>query len=166
MSPIHKAHHIRCWNSPEDLDAAILDRCDESLFFPLPDAMCRDMLLKHYFDVNIRRNDKDKNNVKEPNIYQKIKGYFNKKDFLITIDKNVMDERQRKRISDATDRFSGREIAKLIIAIQGAAYASEKGIVTSKMIDDIVKIKVADHKEKREMCGTIPQDTDGGNLQY
>ena len=32
-----------------DLDAAVLDSCDESLLFPLPDEPCRELLLTQYF---------------------------------------------------------------------------------------------------------------------
>jgi len=144
--------------SPEDLDAAILDRCDESLFFPLPDFKCREKLLKHYYDINVRRIGIINRQVNNPSIYQKmIKALyhrFHRKDIQIKIQRDVMNEKQVKRISNITETFSGREIAKLMIAIQGATYASEDCSLTAKMVDEIVKIKVSDHKEKKEnMCG-------------
>jgi SpoVK/Ycf46/Vps4 family AAA+-type ATPase len=37
-------------NRAEDLDAAVLDRCDESLYFGLPDEQCRGKLIKQYFN--------------------------------------------------------------------------------------------------------------------
>ncbi len=73
--------------------------------------------------------------------------------FRATIEENAMGEDQVKRIVKATDGFSGREIAKLMIAFQGAIYASSSGILTSKMIEKIVQTKVEEHKVKLEMTG-------------
>jgi ATPase family AAA domain-containing protein 3A/B len=155
------------YDRPEDLDAAILDRCDESLFFPLPDTTCREKLLHHYFDVTIRRMEQmEDKTTTDKNIFSKIRDFFHKTEFVIRVEKDAMNDRQLKRIAVATETFSGREIAKLMIAIQGAAYGSNNGILSSKMIDDIVKVKVADHKAKRKICGLeagIPQSADIGN---
>ena len=78
-----------------------------------------------------------------------------------------MNKEQTDRLVDQTSTFSGREIAKLMIAIQGAAYAVEHGNLTSKMVDEVVQIKVSDHKEKRKMfrgLGQVepPKSTDKG----
>jgi ATPase family AAA domain-containing protein 3A/B len=40
---------ILATNRAEDLDPAVLDRCDKSLLFPLPDSACRRKLLTDYF---------------------------------------------------------------------------------------------------------------------
>ena len=104
--------------------------------------------------------------IRGPKIYKKIKNLFDKDNFCIEIQSDVMNNAQVKRLVDATDTFSGREIAKLMIAVQGAAYASENGVLTSKMIDQTVKLKIADHKEKRKMSGVaeISQRTNVGNV--
>lgn len=155
------------YNRPEDLDAAVLDRCDESLFFPLPDTECREKLLNHYFEVNISRMEQiDDETAMNPNLFSNIRNFFSKKEFVIRVENDAMNHRQLNRIAKATETFSGREIAKLMIAVQGAAYGSDNGILSSKMIDDIVKVKVTDHKAKRTICGleaSIPQSVDVGN---
>ena len=68
-----------------------------------------------------------------------------------------MNKEQTERLVDQTSTFSGREIAKLMIAIQGAAYSVEHGNLTSKMVDEVVLIKVSDHKEKRKMFRGVGQ---------
>ncbi len=155
------------YNRPEDLDAAVLDRCDESLFFPLPDTECREKLLNHYFEVNISRMEQTGDETAlNPKFFSKTRKFFHKKEFFIRVENDAMNHRQLNRIAKATETFSGREIAKLMIAVQGAAYGSDKGILSSKMIDDVVKVKVADHKAKRAICGLeagIPQSVDVGN---
>ena len=105
--------------------------------------------------------------IRGPKIYNKVKKLFHKDDFSVEIQSDVMNSAQVKRIVDVTSTFSGREIAKLMIAIQGAAYASENGVLTSKMVDHTVKMKVSDHKEKLKMSGNtkIPQSPNVGNVQ-
>jgi hypothetical protein len=44
--------------------------------------------------------------------------------------------------------MSGREIAKLGVAWQAAAYASEDGILTEKMIMDRVMDTISQHRQK------------------
>lgn len=47
-----------------------------------------------------------------------------------------------------TEGMSGREIAKLGVAWQAAAYASEDGVLTKKMILDRVRDAVLQHRQK------------------
>lgn len=47
-----------------------------------------------------------------------------------------------------TEGLSGREIAKLGVAWQAAAYASEDGVLTEKMIMDRVADAIKQHKQK------------------
>ena len=44
-------------NRPEDLDAAVLDRMDESMEFGLPDAAARERMLRLYFDKLVVRGE-------------------------------------------------------------------------------------------------------------
>ena len=77
-----------------------------------------------------------------------------REEFRVTIQSDVMDVSQIAEVVQATDDFSGREIAKLIIALQGIIYASSDGVLTRKMVQMIVETKVAEHKDKRQMVGT------------
>lgn len=47
-----------------------------------------------------------------------------------------------------TEGMSGREIAKLGVAWQAAAYASEDGVLTEKMVLDRVRDAVLQHRQK------------------
>lgn len=49
-----------------------------------------------------------------------------------------------------TEGMSGREIAKLGVAWQAAAYSSEDGVLTEKMVLDKVKDYIKQHKQKVE----------------
>lgn len=53
-------------------------------------------------------------------------------------------------MAEMTEGMSGREIAKLGVAWQAAAYASEDGILTKKMILDRVRDAVLQHRQKVE----------------
>jgi hypothetical protein len=83
----------------------------------------------------------------------------------ISICSDTMSTEQIQRVVEFTSSFSGREISKLMIAVQGALIGAEESILTPKMLDDIVLQKVEDHKEKRKMTGiidTFPQCNDAG----
>ena len=51
-------------------------------------------------------------------------------------------------LAKMTEGLSGREIAKMGIAWQAAAYASKDGILTSKMVLDQCKESVRQHEQK------------------
>lgn len=138
----------------EDLDAAILDRCDESLLFPLPNEACRYKLIKDYYLMFVCSMVEPNEEKKGVNLMTRIKDMFRFEDsFRAKIEENAMDEAQMKSVVKATAGFSGREIAKLMIALQGAIYASSDGTLTCTMIDRIVTTKVEEHKVKLEMTG-------------
>ncbi|CAG9768258.1 unnamed protein product [Ceutorhynchus assimilis] len=54
------------------------------------------------------------------------------------------------KMAEMTDGMSGREIAKLGVAWQAAAYASTDGVLTEKMVLDIVQDHVRQHRQKVE----------------
>eukprot|EP00555_Chaetoceros_dichaeta_P012415 CAMPEP_0198269022 /NCGR_PEP_ID=MMETSP1447-20131203/39680_1 /TAXON_ID=420782 /ORGANISM="Chaetoceros dichaeta, Strain CCMP1751" /LENGTH=81 /DNA_ID=CAMNT_0043960375 /DNA_START=105 /DNA_END=347 /DNA_ORIENTATION=+ len=55
-------------------------------------------------------------------------------DFKVSIQKDVMNARQLAEVVLVTKNFSGREIAKLMIALQGTIYASKDGTLTPIMV--------------------------------
>ena len=80
---------------------------------------------------------------------------FTKDDsFLISVDANVMTGGQLKKTALITKGFSGREIGKLTIAMQGAIYASKNGKFCKKDAWKIVERKVLENKVKRAMVGS------------
>lgn len=61
--------------------------------------------------------------------------------------------------------MSGREIAKLGVAWQAAAYASEDGILTERMVMDRVKDAVTQHRQKVQYCNDkISEETAWCNM--
>lgn len=52
------------------------------------------------------------------------------------------------KMAAMTEGMSGREIAKLGVAWQAAAYASEDGVLTEKMVLERVNDAVRQHKQK------------------
>lgn len=52
------------------------------------------------------------------------------------------------KMATMTEGMSGREIAKLGVAWQAAAYASEDGILTEKMVLDRVEDAIIQHRQK------------------
>lgn len=158
---------ILATNRAEDLDSAILDRCDESLLFPLPDSACRKALLTDYFLQYIRPME---NIIHEPchRVLANIKNLFIVEDrFRAVVEKDVMNEEQINNIVARTTGFSGREIAKLMIAVQGSVFASNDGVLTSAMLEKIVSTKVDDHAMKIKMMnGTLENEDEDGSMKF
>jgi len=139
-------------NRAQDLDPAILDRCDESLFIPLPDAPCRSLLLTQFFQKHVR-SVVDKNRSEKS-----IRRFFTRRSLSgntrLTIDEKVMTGYQLQRAVEATDGFSGREIGKMMIAMQGALYGTDDGNLSVDDAWSVIKIKVAEHDDKKRMIGS------------
>lgn len=68
--------------------------------------------------------------------------------FSVRIESDVMTDPQIASIVKSTEGFSGREIAKLMISIQGLVYASEGGVLTATMVNQLVDIKIDEHRMK------------------
>jgi len=111
-------------NRPTDFDWAVNDRVDEIVEFALPTPPERRRLLALYLDA-----------------------YLGPGTSNVTID-DPADEITTKLLDDAVDAtegFSGREIAKLCIAWQAAAYATEGAVFTPTTMRDVL----ASHVDQR-----------------
>lgn len=53
-----------------------------------------------------------------------------------------------EELAEKTEKFSGREISKLIVSCQAGAYASDDGKLTEKMVDDKLKLALLAHEKK------------------
>jgi len=149
-------------NRADDLDVAILDRCDESLFFPLPNAECRKDLIELYYDIHCRQFITT-NNQQALSLRSRLMQYTrNEKPFFMSAECDLMTGEQLTSIVSATYGFSGREIGKLMVALQGAIYVSKDGTLDFATAWKLVETKVREHHEKLEMVGklpsTLPQD--------
>ncbi|XP_068450411.1 ATPase family AAA domain containing 3 [Clinocottus analis] len=115
-------------NQPEQFDWAINDRIDEIVNFALPGPDERERLVRLYFDKYVL----------EPATggRQRMK--------LAQFDYGQKCSDMAKR----TEGMSGREISKLGVAWQAAAYSSEDGVLTEAMIDARVDDAVKQHFQK------------------
>ncbi|KAF5405125.1 ATPase family AAA domain-containing protein 3-B [Paragonimus heterotremus] len=118
-------------NQPEQFDWAINDRMDEIVQFDLPGLAERERLVRHYFDLYLLQPSLDKR--------QRIR-------LADDIDYTAECEEVARR----TEGLSGREISKIAIAWQTAAYASEDGILTKAMMEAVVNSAIAANRKKRE----------------
>lgn len=115
-------------NQPEQFDWAINDRIDEIVNFMLPGPDERERLVRLYFDRYVL----------EPATggRQRLK--------LAQFDYGL----KCSEIADRVAGMSGREISKLGVAWQAAAYSSEDGVLTEAMIDARVEDAIRQHRQK------------------
>ena len=135
-------------NRPQDLDAAVLDRCDEFISLPLPDAECRENLLAQYFRTFVV-DEAAKATALADGIASRAREFVTKQEpFRIEIDDDVMDVEQVASLAIGMEGTSGREIGKMMIGLQVALYASADGKLTRKMTDKVLNAKVQEHRAK------------------
>uniref|UniRef100_A0A8C8DBZ6 AAA+ ATPase domain-containing protein n=1 Tax=Oncorhynchus tshawytscha TaxID=74940 RepID=A0A8C8DBZ6_ONCTS len=117
-------------NQPEQFDWAINDRIDEIVNFALPGPDERERLVRLYFDRYVL----------EPATGGRQRMKLAQFDY-------------GKKCSDIAKRaegMSGREISKLGVAWQAAAYSSEDGVLTEAMIDARVDEAMRQHLQKMD----------------
>jgi len=152
-NPIFDCKYILTYDRAEDLDSAVFDRCDESLLFPLPDEDCRYHLIRRYFDYYVQQmqsQSMSKKNYLFDSIQNNLMGKRPQKIIKI-VDDDVMDANQIRDTVNLTSGFSGREIGKLMIAMQGAIHSSDAGCLTRLRCQQIIDAKVEEHNEKMRM---------------
>uniref|UniRef100_A0A671M107 AAA+ ATPase domain-containing protein n=1 Tax=Sinocyclocheilus anshuiensis TaxID=1608454 RepID=A0A671M107_9TELE len=110
-------------NQPEQFDWAINDRIDEIVNFMLPGLEERERLVRLYFDRYV---------------LERLK--------LAQFDYGL----KCSEIAKHVEGMSGREISKLAVAWQAAAYSSEDGVLTEAMIDARVDDAVRQHRQKMD----------------
>ncbi|GAB1862066.1 ATPase family AAA domain-containing protein 3 [Camponotus japonicus] len=115
-------------NTPEQFDWAVNDRLDEMVEFRLPGREERERLVRLYFDKFV--------------LQPAIEG--NKRLKVAQFDYSSL----CSKMADLTEGMSGRELAKLGVTWQAAAYASEDGVLTEKMVMDRCLEAIKQHKQK------------------
>mmetsp|Transcript_14466 Transcript_14466/g.25188 ORF Transcript_14466/g.25188 Transcript_14466/m.25188 type:complete len:596 (-) Transcript_14466:714-2501(-) len=121
-------------NEPEQLDWAINDRTDELIPFNLPGAAEREQMLKLYFDKLIVNNTKSAN-----------AGMFGGPQ-QINID--GVDSEMLSSIAKKLEGYSGREISKLVIGWQAAAYGSHDCTLNKALVDRVLDNSLEQHMTK------------------
>ncbi|XP_059360371.1 ATPase family AAA domain-containing protein 3-like [Carassius carassius] len=117
-------------NQPEQFDWAINDRIDEIVNFMLPGLEERERLVRLYFDKYVLQ--------PATGGRQRMK--------LAQFDYGLKCSEIAKRV----EGMSGREISKLAVAWQAAAYSSEGGVLTEAMMDARVDDAVKQHQQKMD----------------
>jgi ATPase family AAA domain-containing protein 3A/B len=123
-------------NRSGDLDAAITDRIDEVIEFPLPGEEERFEILKLYLNQYILK-DESKGSAW---------GTFFKKQPRKIYVKGITDDLLREA-ARKTDGFSGREIAKLVASVQASVYGHPDCILDPQLFLEMVDYKVAEHHQ-------------------
>lgn len=115
-------------NTPEQFDWAVNDRLDEMVEFILPGRDERERLVRLYFDKFVL----------QPATEGKRRLKVAQFDYSALCSK----------MAELTEGMSGRELAKLGVAWQAAAYASEDGVLTEQMVIDRCMEAVKQHRQK------------------
>lgn len=125
-------------NMPEDLDKAFLSRCDEEIELGVPSPTERLRILELY--VNKFLLSRVKSQPKQ-SFFSRL---FGQKPAAkgLSVEKDALSKDALAEISQKLDDFVGRDISKLVIAIQAKAFASPNGVITKKMIDQAVTQKI------------------------
>eukprot|EP00932_Pfiesteria_piscicida_P000359 SRR837773.1035.p1 GENE.SRR837773.1035~~SRR837773.1035.p1 ORF type:complete len:416 (+),score=191.81 SRR837773.1035:35-1249(+) len=119
-------------NIREILDRAVLDRIDESFEFPLPDVTERRRMLGMFMEEHIRRPTK--------------RGH------LIEVDE-ALDESYLDQVAKQTEGFSGRQLAKLVLAYQAAVFGSGTTRLSKGVADTVLSYKLAHRDEDKKESG-------------
>lgn len=126
--PSYKFMLVLATNRPGDLDAAVLDRVDESVEIPLPGEAGRLALLRLYFaaafapprlDTRLRR------------VVARVAWW---RAPAIRVDLDV--EKALRDLATRTAGYSGRECSKLMLSVQGAVYATERESASGSLVLD------------------------------
>ncbi|EPT26791.1 ATPase, AAA family protein [Toxoplasma gondii TgCatPRC2] len=113
---------ILATNCREILDRAVLDRVDEQFEFPLPAVEERKRMLKQFLDEYIHRTTPTGRK--------------------IVVDENI-DDAFVCEMAEKTEGFSGRQLAKLVIAFQAAVFGSGTNTLTRGMAETVLSWKLA-----------------------
>ena len=129
-------------NRPGDLDAAVTDRIDEVIEFPIPGEEERFLLLNLYLKKYIL-------DAKNPSssITQFVR---NKPPSQIFMDESLSEEVIREA-ARRTEGFSGREIAKLVAGIRSAVYGRSDCVLDANLFLEMVDYKVVEHCRRIEL---------------
>jgi len=114
-------------NIRESLDRAVLDRIDESFEFPLPQFEERKRMLRLFMDEHIHR----------PTQRGKV----------IKVDPGL-DEGFMEDVARRTEGFSGRQLAKLVVAYQAAVFGSGTTMLTTGLAETVLQYKLHNREEE------------------
>mmetsp|Transcript_42501 Transcript_42501/g.77132 ORF Transcript_42501/g.77132 Transcript_42501/m.77132 type:complete len:553 (-) Transcript_42501:25-1683(-) len=115
-------------NVRDILDRAVLDRVDESFEFPLPDFESRQRMLKMFMEEHLLKPTR--------------------KGRLVEVDQEIMDEQFLTNVAKRTENFSGRQLAKLVLAYQAAVFGSGTSRLTKNLAEAVLRYKLRTREEE------------------
>ncbi len=139
-------------NRPEDLDAAVLDRIDDALEFPLPAFKQREELLLSHFARCVGAPDTKTWKTAKPSC-QRRAGLAallpRRRQGPGTVKLTGLGPKSFARLADETGGFSGREIAKLMLSLQAHVFGSDGDLeVSLQVLQRVLTIKLKEHHAK------------------
>lgn len=119
-------------NIKEILDRAVLDRIDEDFEFPLPSIAERVKMLEMFMDEHIHKPTKQGR--------------------LIEVDEAINKD-YMQHVAERTEGFSGRQLAKLVVAYQAAVFGSGTTRLTKGLAETVLQYKLQ-HREETAISRT------------
>jgi len=143
-------------NRPSDLDPAVIDRMDEALEFNLPSREERKKILDIYFDKYILKAGNSA--IESVGLFKRLSNFFlRRKSTADIIQVRDIHDTLLWEIAEATEGFSGRELAKFMASVQASVYGSHEPVLTSDMLRSVLELKMREHKQ-REIFALGPTD--------
>ena len=125
-------------NRPADLDEAVVDRMDSSLFIDLPCAEERVKLCKLYMQAHVQ-------GYAETHNRKSASWWPWAKKRLLAVEDSCATDKTLQGLGDTLQGFSGREISKLFIAAQHAMLLAPGGKLSQKALNEVVHGKIQEH---------------------
>ena len=140
-------------NRPGDLDAAVLDRVDESVEVPLPDEAGRAKLLALYFALAF---DRKKGGSRLARLVDRV-AWWRPPAIDVALDRAA----KISALAKKTAGYSGRECSKLMLSVQGAVYSTERDASGHLVLDDALwertcRWKLEEVKPRSTLCAPPP----------
>jgi ATPase family AAA domain-containing protein 3A/B len=129
----HKFMIVYASNQPEQFDWAINDRIDEMVEFRLPSLEERLRMIVQYMDIYL------------------LHPPAGSKQIIV----DGVDEALLRSFAVATDGFSGREISKLAIAWQAAAYGTPNATIDKELLSDVLRDSLNSKQQKRSWSSPL-----------
>jgi len=136
-------------NRPQDLDSAFLSRCGNQVEVGLPGFEQRCALLNQYLGEFVVKAAKP---LPQLSKLDKVRNWLINKQVRqapLILQPGVINDAYIASIAQKVESFTGRDIMKLALAIQQAAYSNDDR-VTVDLIDKIVQLKIQQKQKERE----------------
>lgn len=118
-------------NIREVLDRAVLDRVDESFEFPLPSLPERRRMMELFMEEHIHKPTR--------------------RGKTISVADEVVDPKFLDEVATRTEGFSGRQLAKLVLAYQAAVFGSGTTVLTPGLAEAVLRYKLKHRDEDPEL---------------